>query len=63
MQAAVTNEPRASTEEWRSETSSTTGAVELEVSHVEEESPAEAGIIDIASILGAPTVTVVRSSL
>jgi hypothetical protein len=28
-----------------------------------EEAPAEAGLVDIASILGAPTVTVVRSSL
>jgi hypothetical protein len=28
-----------------------------------EEVPAEAGLVDIASILGAPTVTVVRSSL
>jgi hypothetical protein len=29
----------------------------------EEEAPAEAGLVDIASILGTPTVTVVRSSL
>jgi tellurite resistance protein len=29
----------------------------------EEDAPAEAGLVDIASILGAPTVTVVRSSL
>jgi hypothetical protein len=29
----------------------------------EEEAPAEAGLVDIASIFGAPTVTVVRSSL
>jgi hypothetical protein len=29
----------------------------------EENAPAEAGLVDIASILGAPTVTVVRSSL
>jgi hypothetical protein len=28
----------------------------------QEEVPAEAGLVDIASILGAPTVTVVRSS-
>jgi hypothetical protein len=28
-----------------------------------EEVPAEAGLVDIASILGAPTMTVVRSSL
>jgi hypothetical protein len=29
----------------------------------QEEAPAETGLVDIASILGAPTVTVVRSSL
>jgi hypothetical protein len=29
----------------------------------QEEAPAEGGLVDIASILGAPTVTVVRSSL
>jgi hypothetical protein len=37
--------------------------VEPIVAHVEEEAPAEAGIVDITSILGALTVTVVRSSL
>jgi hypothetical protein len=29
----------------------------------QEEAPAEAGLVDVASNLGAPTVTVVRSSL
>jgi hypothetical protein len=29
----------------------------------EEDAPAEAGLVDIASILGAPTMIVVRSSL
>jgi hypothetical protein len=29
----------------------------------QEEASAEAGLVDIASILGAPTVTIVRSSL
>jgi hypothetical protein len=29
----------------------------------QEEAPAEAGLVDITSILSAPTVTVVRSSL
>jgi hypothetical protein len=29
----------------------------------QEEAPAEAGLVDIASILGAPTMTIVRSSL
>jgi hypothetical protein len=63
QQAAVTGEPRAPTEERRPEPSAATGAVEQVVAHVEEEAPAEAGLVDIASILGAPTVTVVRSSL
>jgi hypothetical protein len=36
---------------------------EAAVVEVEEEAPAEAGLVDIASILGALTVTVVRSSL
>jgi predicted secreted protein len=29
----------------------------------QEEAPVEAGLVDIASILGASTVTIVRSSL
>jgi hypothetical protein len=36
------------------------GAVATEA---QEEASAEAGLVDITSILGAPTVTVVRSSL
>jgi hypothetical protein len=36
------------------------GAVAAET---QEEAPAEAGLVDIASILGAPTVTVIRSNL
>jgi hypothetical protein len=47
------------------------GSNELAVAVVEEpmateaqeEAPAEAGLVDIASILGAPAVTIVRSSL
>jgi hypothetical protein len=38
-------------------------AEEPAATEAEEEAPAEAGLVDIASILGAPTVTVVRSSL
>jgi hypothetical protein len=34
-----------------------------EAAATEAQSPAEAGLVDIASILGAPTVTVIRSSL
>jgi hypothetical protein len=36
---------------------------ETTAAEVQEEAPAEGGLVDIASILGAPTVTVVRSSL
>jgi hypothetical protein len=46
--------------------SATPAAVTAEgaaVVEAQEEAPAEAGLVDIASILGAPTVTVVRSSL
>jgi hypothetical protein len=38
-------------------------AEETAAAKVQEEASAEAGLVDIASILGAPTVTVVRSSL
>jgi hypothetical protein len=61
--ATGAGEPRASIEERRPEPSATIGAVEPVVTHAEEEAPAEAGLVDIASILGAPTVTIVRSSL
>jgi hypothetical protein len=36
---------------------------EAAATEAQEEAPAEAGLVDIASILGAPTVVVVRSSL
>jgi hypothetical protein len=36
---------------------------EAATTEAQEEAPTEAGLVDIASILGAPTVTVVRSSL
>jgi hypothetical protein len=51
------------TEESRPEPSTTTGAEEPVKAQAVEEAPAEAGLVDIAIILGAPTVTVVRSSL
>jgi hypothetical protein len=38
-------------------------AEEAAATEAQAEAPAEAGLVDIASILGAPTVTVVRSSL
>jgi hypothetical protein len=40
-----------------------TAAAEEPVATEAEEAPAEAGLVDISSILGARTVTVVRSSL
>jgi predicted secreted protein len=36
---------------------------EAAATEAQEEAPAEAALVDIASILGAPTVTVVRSIL
>jgi hypothetical protein len=38
-------------------------AEEAAVVEAQEEAPAEGGLVDIASILGAPAVTIVRSSL
>jgi hypothetical protein len=38
-------------------------AEEAVAAEAQEEAPAEAGLVDIASILGAPTVMVVQSSL
>jgi hypothetical protein len=38
-------------------------AEEAAATEAQEEAPAGAGLVDIASMLGAPTVTVVRSSL
>jgi hypothetical protein len=38
-------------------------AEEAVAAEAQEEAPAEAGLVDITSILDAPTVTVVRSSL
>jgi hypothetical protein len=38
-------------------------AEDAAATEAQEEAPAEAGLVDIASILGTPTVTVVRLSL
>jgi hypothetical protein len=56
-------ESQAPAVESRPESSATTGAEEPVAAQAEEEAPAKAGLVDIASILGTPTVTVVRSSL
>jgi hypothetical protein len=55
--------PQVPAEESRPEPSTTTGSGEPVVAQAEEEAPTEAGLVDIASLLGAPTVTVVRSNL
>jgi hypothetical protein len=54
--------PQAPVAEGRTEPT-VAAAEEPATTESEEEAPAEAGLVDIASILGAPTVTVVRSSL
>jgi hypothetical protein len=41
----------------------TVAAEEAEAAEAQEEAPAEAGLVDVANILGAPTMTIVRSSL
>jgi hypothetical protein len=56
-------EPQAPAVESRPEPSPTAGAEEPAAAQAEEEASAKAGLVDIASILGAPTVTVVWSSL
>jgi predicted secreted protein len=56
-------EPQAPAVESRPKPSATTGVKEPVAAQFEEEAPAEAGLVDIASILGAPTVTVVRSNV
>jgi hypothetical protein len=55
--------PQVSAEESRPEPSTTTGSGEPVVAQAEEEAPTKAGLVDIASLLGAPTLTVVRSNL
>jgi hypothetical protein len=56
-------EPQAPVAESRTEPAATPAAEEAAATEAEEQVPAEARLVDIASILGVPTVTVVRSSL
>jgi hypothetical protein len=63
QQATGVGEPPTSTEERRPEPSATTGVKGPVAAEAEEEAPIEAGLVDIASTLGAPTMTVVRSNL
>jgi hypothetical protein len=62
QQAAGAGDSHVSTGERRPNPSPTTRAEQPKGAQVEDEVTVEAGIVDIASILGAPTVTVVRSS-
>jgi hypothetical protein len=55
--------PQAPVAEGRAEPVAAAAAEEPATTEAEEEAPAEAGLVDIANILGIPTVTVVRSSL
>jgi hypothetical protein len=55
--------PQAPVAEGRTEPAAVAATEELAAYEFEVEAPAEAGLVDMASILGAPTVTVVRSSL
>jgi hypothetical protein len=55
--------PQAPVAEGRAEPVAAAAAEETTATEAEEEALAKAGLVDIASMLGAPTVTVVQSSL
>jgi predicted secreted protein len=55
--------PQVPVTEGRTEPAAAAAAEEPAATEAEEEAPAETGLVDIASILGAPTMTVVRSSM
>jgi hypothetical protein len=63
QQAAGADNSQASAEDRRPDLSPATGAEQLEEAQAKDEATTEAGIVDIASILGALTLTVVRSNL
>jgi predicted secreted protein len=63
QRSTVVVELQAPVIESRTELAATAAAEEPTAAQAEEEAPAKAGLVDISSILGAPTVTVVRSSL
>jgi predicted secreted protein len=63
QRTTIVFEPQAPAMESRPELSATTGVEEPVAAQIEEEVPAEAGLIDIASILGAPSMTVVWCTL
>jgi hypothetical protein len=61
----VSTEPAAPTVEEvvAAEAQVTVAAEEAAAAEAQEEAPAEGGLVDIASILSAPTATIVRSKL
>jgi hypothetical protein len=59
--AQMERQPPAAQES--TEPAAAAAAEEVVAAEAQEEAPVEAGLVDIASILGAPTVTVVQSSL
>jgi hypothetical protein len=61
--AAAAAEGVAAAEAQESAAPATVAVEEAAAAKAQEEAPAEDGLVDIASILGAPTVTIVRSSL
>jgi hypothetical protein len=61
--AATAAEEVVAAEAQESATPAAVAAEEAAATEAQEDAPAEAGLVDIASILGAPTVTIVRSSL
>jgi hypothetical protein len=58
--ALLERQPRATE---RSAEPAAAAVEEAATTEAQEEGPAEAGLVDIASILGAPTVTMVRSNM
>jgi hypothetical protein len=63
QQGASADNSQVSAEERRLNHSPTTVAEQLGEAEAEDEATADARIVDIANILGAPNVTVVRSTL
>jgi predicted secreted protein len=61
--AIATAEEVVAAEVQESTASAAVAAEGAAAAEAQEEAPAEAGLVDIASILGAPTVMIVRSSL
>jgi hypothetical protein len=61
--AAVAAETVVAAEAQESAAPATVAAEGAAAAESQEEAPAEAGLVDIASILGSPTVTIVQSSL